>query len=73
MHLQLNEFQIRISRGTRVRRTKKTRRKVKRRSTDDIFSSKASKGKKEKTKCSYCNREFDPESSCMKNTIELMA
>ena len=34
---------------------------------------KASKGKKEKTKCSYCNKVFHPESSFMKNTIDLMS
>jgi hypothetical protein len=31
------------------------------------------KGKKEKTKCSYCNRGFHPKSSFMKKTIDLMA
>jgi hypothetical protein len=40
---------------------------------DDSSSSKGGKGKKGKSKCGYCNRDYHPESSCMKKTIDLMA
>jgi hypothetical protein len=45
----------------------------KKNSIDENSSSKASKGNKEKTKCSYCNMGFHIESSYMKKTIHIMA
>ena len=45
----------------------------KNKSTEETSNSKVGKQKKDKTKCSYCGRGFHPESSCMKNTIDLMA
>lgn len=40
---------------------------------DGSTSSKEKKDKKGKSKCSYCNRGYHPESSYMKKTIDLMA
>lgn len=40
---------------------------------DGSTNSKEKKDKKGKSKCSYCNRGYHPESSCMKKTIDLMA
>lgn len=42
-------------------------------SSKETLNPKGGKTKKEQTKCSYCNRGFDPKSSCMVNTISLMA
>jgi hypothetical protein len=36
-------------------------------------SSKERKSKKYKSKCNYCNSGYHPKSSCMKNTINIMA
>ena len=41
-------------------------------STDESSSSKELKRKKEKTKCSYYNKGFHLETSCMKKTIDLI-
>jgi hypothetical protein len=39
---------------------------------DDSNRSKGGKGKKGKSKCGYFNRDYHPESSCMKKTIYLI-
>lgn len=39
----------------------------------DGSTSSKEKDKKGKSKCSYCNHGYHPESSCMKKTIDLMA
>jgi spore germination cell wall hydrolase CwlJ-like protein len=49
------------------------KKEAKQNSTYESSSSKESKGKKDNTKCSYCNMGFHLDISCMKNTIDLMA